>query len=341
MLKNREEPDASVHYGENPTRETTTGQCKKPDAGLTKASTRVDPRGHLHFSHREKELSMYFPRGFDVGLAIELGELIQQAYDQFEAFENDEDWKLHGSYSLTTVLKYVWSPERLIEKGIHNYDLTINKISRRRRNEPTEIPIGFIAQRSGRLYLILRGTQTAKEWVRNFSISLYPYLMASYGMVHEGFLQTYHEIREVIVGTLSSINNHGTLYVAGHSLGAALATLALPDIESRITCRIRALYTFGSPRVGDATFVRVFNENYHNRSFRIANTSDLVTSIPLPVPLAGIVGGYFSHVDTPVDLTVQKDDLEMNHNMETYVSTLTADMRRKSLFGKLRKRSIQ
>ena len=277
---------------------------------------------------------MYFPKRFDVGLAIELGELIRQAYGQFEAFENEEDWELKGNYSLTTVLNYVWSPERLIEKGIQNYDRTIQRISRNKRDEPAEIPIGFIAKRPGRLYVILRGTQTAKEWVRNFSISLYPYLLANYGMVHEGFMQTYHEIRGVMLEHLSSTSNHTKLYVAGHSLGAALATLALPDIESKTGCRIRALYTFGSPRVGDVTFVRAFNERYRNRSFRIANTSDLVTSLPLPVPLANIVGGYFSHVDVPVDMTVQKDDMETNHGMETYLSTLSESRLRKGFFGR-------
>lgn len=276
---------------------------------------------------------MYFPKGFDAELAIELGELIQQAYAQFEAFENDGDWKLGGNYSLKTVLNYIWTPDKAIEKGIHNYDLTIRKISRSKRNEPAEIPMGFIAQRKGRLYLILRGTQTAKEWVRNFSISLYPHPMQSYGRVHEGFMQTYNEIREAILEALSSGGNHLKMYVAGHSLGAALATLALPDIEEKTKCRIQALYTFGSPRVGDDTFARNFNEQYQGRSFRIANTSDLVTSIPLPVPLAGIVGGYFSHVDIPVDMTVQKDDLEMNHSMGTYISTLSENRQRKGFFG--------
>jgi triacylglycerol lipase len=106
-------------------------------------------------------------------------------------------------------------------------------------------------------------------------------------------MQTYDEIREIIIETLSSKGNHMNLYVAGHSLGAALATLALPDIEERTKCRIRALYTFGSPRVGDDTFAREFNERYRGRSFRIANTSDLVTSSPCA--FGGHVGAIFAY----------------------------------------------
>ena len=34
---------------------------------------------------------MYFPRGFDAELAVELGGLIQQAYAQFQAFEKGKE----------------------------------------------------------------------------------------------------------------------------------------------------------------------------------------------------------------------------------------------------------
>jgi triacylglycerol lipase len=124
------------------------------------------------------------------------------------------------------------------------------------------------------------------------------------------------------------------LYVAGHSLGAALTVCAVPDIEASTRCRVEALYTFGSPRVGDDAFVQAFNGAFASRSFRISNTSDIVTSIPLPAPIAGIVGGYFSHVDTPIDMTIQKNDLERNHSMRTYLAALNETRGRKGLLGK-------
>ena len=37
---------------------------------------------------------MYFPKAFDVERALQLGELIKQAYAQFESFENEQQWKL-------------------------------------------------------------------------------------------------------------------------------------------------------------------------------------------------------------------------------------------------------
>jgi hypothetical protein len=77
--------------------------------------------------------------------------------------------------------------------------------------------------------------------------------------------------------------------------------------------------------------VKAFNDAFASRSFRISNTSDIVTSVPLPAPIAGIVGGYFSHVDTPIDMTIQKNDLEKNHSMRTYLAALNETRGRKGL----------
>ena len=127
------------------------------------------------------------------------------------------------------------------------------------------------------------------------------------------------------------------LYIAGHSLGGALATMALPDIGARMGRRPIFLYTYGSPRVGDNTFVTAFNQRYYENSFRIANTSDMVGLIPPPAPIVGTVGGYFSHVDTPIGFTVQFEDVAKNHDIKTYLSALQDSRAKKGFLNKLKK----
>ncbi len=107
------------------------------------------------------------------------------------------------------------------------------------------------------------------------------------------------------------------LWITGHSLGAALATLLAASLDGPGP-RIQGVYLFGSPRVGDDPFVQAYNRRYARITYRISNTSDVVTSVPLPVPMFGSWGGYFSHVDTPVEFTRQEDNVLRNHRMETY-----------------------
>ncbi len=226
-----------------------------------------------------------------------------------------------------------------METGRRNFDLVLRAAGRLRKEKALNIPLGFIAQRLNRTFLVFRGTITPTEWIRNFGIGLSPYLLPSHGKVHDGFLQSYRLVRQKIMNTMSLLDRKTQLFVAGHSLGAALATLSAPDIEANSKVKVQSIYLFGSPRVGDATFAKAYNRQFAKRSFRVVNTSDIVTSLPLPVPIAGLVGGYFSHVDTPVDMTIQKDDLEENHQMKTYLLALTEEKRKRNFLNQILKRN--
>jgi len=67
------------------------------------------------------------------------------------------------------------------------------------------------------------------------------------------------------------------IYVTGHSLGAAIATLAAADLY-QLTPDI-SLYTYGSPRVGDETFAKYFDKIVPD-SFRVVAHQDFVPKVP-------------------------------------------------------------
>ena len=90
------------------------------------------------------------------------------------------------------------------------------------------------------------------------------------GRVHDGFLKTLDVIWSVVQPHLASPRR---LLFTGHSLGAALATLA----ASRH--RPAGLLTFGSPLVGDADFGRTLDGLLHHR---YVDCCDLVTRVPPP-----------------------------------------------------------
>jgi triacylglycerol lipase len=278
-------------------------------------------------------VEMYVPKGFEIGRAIELGELVDQAYSQFDAFLRGEPWKLVGGYELIQVLSFLRPSAKSSTKSGTYFELDLRGRRLSGKQTAKDIPIGYLAQRRDDVYLIFRGTMTAREWIRDFKMGLVPCSLSQYGRVHDGFQRMYSLIQAQIQESLAHVHQRSRLFIAGHSLGGALATLALPEIAAATPRRAICLYTYGSPRVGDNEFVAAFNRQFADRSFRIVNTSDIMASLPLPAPVMGIVGGYFSHVDTPVDFTIQADDLEENHIIKTYLLALKTWKRKKGLLA--------
>jgi len=98
--------------------------------------------------------------------------------------------------------------------------------------------------------------------------------------VHQGFYNAYLSIaRQVNLAAKSLLANcqHCHIYVTGHSLGGAIATLAAADLYS--LSPDLSVYTFGSPRVGDLAFASYFDKIIPD-TFRVVHNQDLVPHIP-------------------------------------------------------------
>lgn len=113
-------------------------------------------------------------------------------------------------------------------------------------------------------------------------------------LVHTGFLKQFRsifgELLETIDEAMGTVN---TVHFSGHSLGAALATMAAgvfsPIIRSKgglIKC-----HTVGCPRIGNAGFVDWF-EGLVDESYRFLNFKDPVPLIPVNGLYTHIYGGY-------------------------------------------------
>jgi len=93
--------------------------------------------------------------------------------------------------------------------------------------------------------------------------------------VHRGFQaalnQVWGDVEQKIATYRAQSPNE--IFFTGHSLGAALATLAI----SRFAGGNGSLYTLGSPRVGNHAFVEALS-NYPQ--FRFVDFRDLVTRVP-------------------------------------------------------------
>ncbi|MBC3908090.1 lipase family protein [Undibacterium umbellatum] len=155
---------------------------------------------------------------------------------------------------------------------------------------------GFAATRGGKAYVVFRGSQTdepADIFIDGF---FWPVPWRGKGCVHNGFLASYQGIEGQLNEWLKK-HQDMRVYFTGHSLGAAIATLAAA-IHTNST-----LITFGSPRVGDKEFAQVFDLRDVRR---YVNHADLVTRVPPDsLPFATSNSGastifpkivYFAHV---------------------------------------------
>ncbi|KAI9321716.1 Alpha/Beta hydrolase protein [Dichotomocladium elegans] len=73
------------------------------------------------------------------------------------------------------------------------------------------------------------------------------------------------------------------LFITGHSLGGALATIFLAKMlqsKSKALDRFQGLYTYGHPKIGDATFARAFNSSISSKIFHHAYNNDIVPRVP-------------------------------------------------------------
>jgi len=104
--------------------------------------------------------------------------------------------------------------------------------------------------------------------------------------VHSGFKEALDVVWDQIVTELTPLGNR-PVWFTGHSLGAALATLAgdrfQRERQRRALGELGGIYTFGSPLVGDRRFVDGFNTRCGDRSFRFVNDEDSVTRVPPPL----------------------------------------------------------
>jgi kumamolisin len=104
------------------------------------------------------------------------------------------------------------------------------------------------------------------------------------------------------------------LDIAGHSLGGALATLFTLENAKTTKLETSILYTFASPRVGDATFAAAV-DGLGITSWRVVNLQDAVPKLP-----PELLGYQHIGVEKDYDSTgqVQANDVCF-HSLQTYL----------------------
>ena len=135
-------------------------------------------------------------------------------------------------------------------------------------------------------FVSFRGTSDIEDWVADIDAIPAGYLpIATFGQVHSGFQDVYQLIRGSIAAKLATATaGCDQILITGHSLGAALAVLAAPDISRNMPPNNiePRLITFGGPRVGLSDFAAAFDAAIES-CYRVVNFLDIVPYLP-PTP---------------------------------------------------------
>ena len=123
--------------------------------------------------------------------------------------------------------------------------------------------------------LSFAGSDDIIDWIKDIEAFEIREFKEYPGLVHAGFATDLDALWPKI-----QLPPVGEIYIIGHSLGGALATLA--SVRLQKMGYIPIVYTFGSPRVGNY----FFNKAYKIVNYRWVNKMDIVPHVP------PILGGY-------------------------------------------------
>jgi len=240
------------------------------------------------------------PKGYNLATAQTCIALVNVAIDMVKQWEQITDppgnWKWFPrdvcKMACPYPLDYLTIVNPLSNADILNttFGTVIGRVDHKMdaKNEP----FGFIATSTdGRsAYLIFHGSVTKADWAADFMAELRPYTApdgTSQGKVETGFHTVFNSIAN-LKDRLQALKVTN-LYVSGHSLGAAVATLCLPAALEWVPNLKREnvyCYLTGSPKVGDRDFAHYIESHYIENGlgikfFRTVNLDDPVPKLPL------------------------------------------------------------
>jgi triacylglycerol lipase len=162
----------------------------------------------------------------------------------------------------------------------------------------------------GALVVAFCGTDPPRiqDWGVNFDA------LAAAGGVSMGFGRVAESFAPLIQAHLAS-NPDLKLFLAGHSLGGALAVAAASLLDQK-GCNVEGVYTYGMPRAGNPVFRDDYNRRLGERTFRFVHGDDLVPTVP-PAHFGNIEHshvGCLLHCDTGAKFALSQLNPDMASN---------------------------
>ncbi len=136
----------------------------------------------------------------------------------------------------------------------------------------------FVASDDDVLLVAFCGTNGTKDWISNLNAYPSPYQT---GHIHKGFHEGFLSLKSKLGKEIERQKKDSQkVWVTGHSLGGALATVFLLEYGDATDLDIAGAITFGQPMVVDEALATEFCLKHYGKLTRFINQDDLVARVP-------------------------------------------------------------
>jgi len=204
-------------------------------------------------------------------------------YKWFAGLTPKKVYDEQNALSLAVACELAYENKREIFATVKTWGFTpLDFISRKKgRDIDTQC---YIMANSNDVVVVFRGSEKTPDWFTNFQAMQNPGPLKKTG-AHEGFQDALFPAVIALTRHIDTQTNK-RIWVTGHSLGGALSSLYAGMLfENGLD--VYGIYTFASPRPGNAAFEQQLNKRVLGPHYRIVNDGDIVPHLP-PEP-------FFSH----------------------------------------------
>ena len=167
----------------------------------------------------------------------------------------------------------------------------------------------YMCKYDNKLITWFRGTESKRDVLVDlnfFRTKFYMPNVTNNVYVHKGFYNQFNSVFNKLDNNITNYmlenNTNKELIFIGHSLGGALATLGSCYYANKYPNIKTSCVTFGSPRVGNRSFVKIFNKTV-SESYRFVNDNDPVPCLPSRLRYKHVKGCKWLYQDTILNET--------------------------------------
>jgi triacylglycerol lipase len=211
-------------------------------------------------------------------------------------FEHGQEYSAKNAYWGATLAQLAYADPAVVQAQARAWSLTDVRII----GDPASDTHAFAAVRGDTVVVAFRGTSSLSNFQTDAGFLK---TAALGGNVHRGFWAASQSVQDQVAAALKDLAPGRKVIFTGHSLGAALAQLAALQFADG-GGQVDGVYTYGTPRVGDAAFGAHYDRVLGDKTFAHINNKDMVARVP-PTMLGYVDLGFKQYVfDADGEMTI-------------------------------------